>query len=310
MNTSIQEFDDLTVITGIGDSIQKRLRSSLYVKSYNDLATIPVDTIESNLKSDKVIPAPLKTRKKIEIMVAEAKTLSKLENAQTTMEQEEWEPVDSFVIEFQRKKNVQGEMDLRAAVQHVEHDTNSHWDFRKDQERENLFKWMESEANLDQIQKEQKAEDTEPTNSTHAIVEEIMDFSWQNDVKPTQISLTLGEETATTSEIDKEKRPFLAHISHEQPLDLEVTFALPFTPTTGDNSLRYNAQCQIHNLSQGKKPSYMQMDTAENFGDEPSISAKLSGISLEPGIYELGILVRGERPLGANFYEFPKLNVL
>ncbi|MBE2222976.1 MAG: hypothetical protein IAF02_15635 [Anaerolineae bacterium] len=309
MSAFIEEYDDLSVITGIGDSIQQRLRTSLHVHSYADLAALPIDTIASELKSDKSIPAPLKTRKKIEQWVVEADNLAKTQ-ASHDSKAADWEPIDSFVLEFQRQVRAQGEFDFRVVVQHVEHDANGHWDFRIDEERENLFKWMETEANLDQIMMASVIRDDKQPEPKQTIDAQSIDFSWKNDVKPTQISFSQGGKTVTTAMIGKEERPFLAHIPHEQPLDVEVTFVLPFTPTTGDSSLRYSAQCQIHNLSQGIKPSYMQMGTTENFGDEPSISAKLSGVSLEPGIYELGVLVRGERPLGANYFKFPKLNVL
>lgn len=309
MDASIKEYDNLTEITGIGDSIQLRLRDSLQVYSYADLAALPINTIASDLKTDKSIPAPLKTRKKIEQWIIEARELAKTQVSHNS-KTEVWEPIDSFVLEFQRQQHAHGEIDFRVSAQHVEHDANSYWDFRVEEEREKLFKWMNTEANLDQILTESKAKDDKQFEPTQATTAEPVDFSWKNDVKPTKISFTQDGETVTTSIIGKEKRPFLAHIPHEQPLDLEVTFVLPFTPTTGNSSLRYSAQCHIHNLSQGKKPSYMPMGTAENLGDEPTISAKLSDVSLEPGIYKLGVLVRGERPLGANYYEFPKLNVL
>jgi hypothetical protein len=309
MSTFIQENDDLTKITGIGDSIQQRLRNSLHVHSYTDLAALPIDTITSDLKSDKSIPAPLKTRKKIEQWVSEAEKLSK-KLVSHNSKIEDWEPIDSFVLEFQQQESAQGELNFRVVVQHVEHDANSHWDFRKEQEREYLFKWMENEANLGWIMKEPELVEPELDETQQVIPTNAPDFSWENDVKPAKISLTQGDEVATTSEIGNVERPFLAHISHEQPLDLEVTFTLPFTPTTGDSSLRYSAQCQIHNLSQEKEPTYMQMGTEDILGEEPGISAKLTDVVLEPGIYDLGVLVRGERPLGANYYKFPKLNVL
>lgn len=310
MHQKIQPLADLTKINGIGVSVQKGLRDLFQVRSYADLAALSVDDIEKQFKAEKSIPAPLKTREKIGLWITEAKELAESSETQRSGTDDIWEPIDSFVLEFQSKRMSRGDIALRVAVQHVEHDANSHWDFRNQKERERLFQWMEDEANLatvleQAVLKHELASELAETNAS-----DLPDFSWEADLKPLQVSLIQGEVVKTTSTIDMAKRPFLAHISHEQPLDLEVTFVLPCTPTTGDSSLRYSAQCQMHNLSQRMEPTYMQMGTTENLDDEPTISAKLSKISLEPGIYKLGVLLRGERPLGANYYEFPKLNVL
>lgn len=312
-NVKDQKLDDLTKLAGIGPKVQSRLRTSLKVQTYVDLAAMAPDIIESDLGKDKSIPAPLKTRKKIERWIADAQSLVEKSNMPQPASQEIWNPIDSFVLEFQSQETLSGKTKVRVVVQHVEHDANSKWDFQNEQEREELFNWMQREANLSQVLENAKLTDPQELQTFEKEVDEIKKETTLpkvEELKAIQISVIQGQEKTKAEINGKEKRPFLGHIHHEQPLDLEVTFVMPSMPLIANSTQPYSAQCQFHNLSLGSEPIFMEMGTEQLASDQQSILAKISDISLEPGIYDLGILIKGERPLGAKFYDFPKLNVL
>ena len=81
-------------------------------------------------------------------------------------------------------------------------------------------------------------------------------------------------------------------------------------PLTAFPHAEYRTHCHLHNLSTGKQSQLMDMQVNQSTEKRPFYSAKLADLSLEPGMYELGILVRGTNPLSTNYVKLPKLNVL
>lgn len=139
MKLSGKEFDDLTVIHGIGLVRQQWLREVLEIYTYQDLVERSVNQIESRLKAEGNIVS----RKSIESWQTQAKELAntaiqkahpasdipegnKIEMS-SLFRDDGWKPYASFVIEFQFNENVKIGDGRRTMVHYMEKDTGTMW---------------------------------------------------------------------------------------------------------------------------------------------------------------------------------------
>jgi hypothetical protein len=153
MNSKKNEYDDLTVITGIGPARQQWLRESLNVHTYQDLVALSTAQIEAQLKADGQIAS----RNAIEGWLHQAQEYAASTRTSSPAREDGWKPVASFVVEFQTRE-VEGRADeLRTAVHHMEEDTGTYW---PGIESRKLSQWM-----LDQIREKAGLEplDQQPT---------------------------------------------------------------------------------------------------------------------------------------------------
>ncbi|MDX2138437.1 MAG: helix-hairpin-helix domain-containing protein [Chloroflexota bacterium] len=121
-------YEDLTRINGIGESRQRVLREQLQVRTMSDLAALSVDDIAQVLKQQRTPISP----DQIETWLEEARAFARGETtaveAPMTTSAAEWQPVASFVIEIQTRRNPDGSLSTRTMMSHVESDNNVHWD--------------------------------------------------------------------------------------------------------------------------------------------------------------------------------------
>jgi len=122
--------DELTAIKGIGASRQKWLQKTFNVQTYRDLADLSAEEIESRLKaSGKIV-----SRAEIETWIAQAEHL-----ATSTIKDDGWQPIASFVVEFQEHETESGIVEQRTRVHHVETDHTQLW---AGIEQQALCRWM------------------------------------------------------------------------------------------------------------------------------------------------------------------------
>ncbi|MCA9920854.1 MAG: hypothetical protein KC419_23300 [Anaerolineales bacterium] len=287
MHKKVEHRDDLTKIKGIGSVRQKWFANAFSVCTFAQLAALSVDEIEKRLKSEGKIPS----RNEIKAWVDQAKTLAAL--------QSEWKPLASFVVEFQTRVLPGQSAERRTSVHYMEADTSMTW---FGIEKEALCQWMNQQANLPASG---EAEAVDP------VVEETA-VSSPGKITATQVRLVQESDFVTSVELGEEERPFFGHITHQQPITLEVDFEMSGwdMPLTAFPHAEYRTHCHLHNLSTGKQSQLMDMQVNQSTEKRPFYSAKLADLSLEPGMYELGILVRGTNPLSTNYVKLPKLNVL
>jgi len=327
METGKNQTEDLTQIRGIGSAVQAQLRDALGVQTFADLASLNAAEIEAALKADKSIPAPARAPRKIEQWLAAAQELAGMdaeegerpspttitwrEEAAIPVREMDWHPVASFVVEFQSRVGDAGIEELRTAVHHMETDRGTQW---PGVEQARLCEWMADKAHLSDLVAPALVANV--VELVPAVTEELpapalapTAFSWEKDVQALWVAVSQTPETPAVVDLAAGQRPFLAHVSHARPLDLQFNFALPAGGGAGLPLLAYRAYCQLINLAQ-RQQKYLEMEISPAAAEEPQFTASLSTISLEPGIYEVGVFMRGERPLGSLYFRFPKLNVL
>ncbi|MBZ0283708.1 MAG: hypothetical protein K8L97_23425 [Anaerolineae bacterium] len=116
--TNSVPLDELTAIKGIGASRQKWLQKTFNVQTYHDLANLSAEEIESRLKAEGKIVS----HAEIETWIAQAQHL-----ATVAVKNDGWQPIASFVVEFQEHETETGIVEQRTKVHHVESDHTSLW---------------------------------------------------------------------------------------------------------------------------------------------------------------------------------------
>lgn len=287
MPRQVDQRDDLTKIKGIGAVRQKWFASAFGVVTYAKLAALSVDEIEDRLKLEGKIPS----RNEIKAWLDQAKSLAAL--------QSEWKPLASYVVEFQTRTLSDQTVERRTSVHYMEADTSMTW---PGIEHEALCHWMNQQANLPESI---AAEATEPAVEETAV-------PMPDKLKATQARLVQQSDFVASIELGETERPFFGHVTHQQPISLEVDFEMPGwdMPVKAFPHAEYRTHCHLHNLSTGEQSRLMDMQVKQPTEKRPFYRTKLSDVSLEPGMYELGILVRGRNPLSTNYVKLPKLNVL
>ncbi len=144
----VETYDDLTAIKGIREARQQWFRDTMKVRTYQDLAALSVDQIESGLKAEKQFPS----RNVIAAWIAQAKVLAETgdeqeqtANRQVAVELPRWQPFASFVIEFQMLEKEDGTCQQRTTVHHIETDKNHLW---SGIEQQDSMRWMLAEAGI------------------------------------------------------------------------------------------------------------------------------------------------------------------
>ena len=334
METEKAQPADLTQIHGIGNAVQAQLRAVFGVQTFAELSRLDVADVEAALKADKSIPAPARSRQKIEKWLAAAQALAaaspdggKRPSSTAITQQEagiptrgmDWGPIASFVVEFQSRTREGENEELRTAVHHMETDQGTHW---MGVEQAKLCAWMAEKARLDTFVGGETAVSPSLVPATVVKLAPVTQaalpggtlataaFAWDKNVQARWVAVSQNTDIPAIVDLAGKERAFLAHVNHSWPLDLQFNFAWLSEEEVGTPPFAYRAFCQLNNLVQGRRPEFLEMELSHPTTEKAQITASLSTVSLEPGIYEVGVLMRGERPLGSHYFRFPKLNVL
>ena len=134
-----QHYDDLTQITGIGQSTQQWLRQTFDVYEYSDLAQLSAAELERKLKADGKIAS----RTRIEHWLTQAAELAAAKPAPKHTAEDEpqkaplWQRVATFVVVFEQSAAQAGQ--YQTNVHHMEADVTHTWERIEKQE---LGEWI------------------------------------------------------------------------------------------------------------------------------------------------------------------------
>jgi hypothetical protein len=313
MNVSERVIDDLTAVKGIGEKRQQWLQEALGVKTYQDLARLSVDEIESQLKADGHVAS----RSVIEDWIQQAHDFAGMadrplqkevsETAVMPKQPSEWQPAASFVVEFQTR-TVEGLKELRTSVHYMEEDSNASW---PGIEQEQLGRWMKSQVS-------KKIRPSDPT-AVISIAEDEPDELEPGEATPVKVEIKQlhvfqppGLKTPTG--VAKPGRPFMGLIKGNEPCEFEVACELIGSPKTTEAAKQannYRIQLQARNLSSGITTQVEMGEKEVLMTGNDSFTMPLAKTSLQPGMYRFGVVVRENRPLSSiNYLELPVLHVV
>lgn len=291
--------DDLTTVKGIGPARQKWLGELFDVYSFEALSGLSAEEVEATAKKAGKILA----KGDVADWIAQGKVLAAEKSSGSGVKAgsdvaatlSSWKPIASFVVEFQQKDEGD-QLQRRTTVHHMEADEEISW---PGIEREQLGLWLEQHVQVSNLPPKTKSTAAVAKSPTKKV--EVM--------RPTQVRLFQEPDYLSTLSLDASERPFLGHIYHEEAVTLEVDFEMEDSAAaqTQRRQTRYDAQCELHNLTANQKPSYLEMqrDVLPN-----CLTYRTDLSALEPGIYRLAVVLRGERPLDSAYFELPKLNIL
>lgn len=138
-NSNASAYDDLTVISGIGQARQQWLRDVLKVRTFRDLAALSAEEIASRLRAEK----KLASATEIEAWLAQARELAVSAQAaplqETQAEKSEFKTFATFVVVFEESRAEDGTTKQRTSVHHMEADQTQGWDGIEQRE---LCNWM------------------------------------------------------------------------------------------------------------------------------------------------------------------------
>lgn len=305
-NVRDREFDNLTVIKGIGAKTQKWLRQSFKIHTFGDLAALSADEVESQFKAegriisrnvlDEWIAQAGRAAEELAAIhspasrgteILQSKPDPKAANSDTAYKlqvehrpaKKDWKPVASFVVEFQHR-SANGQTEQRTTVHHMEDDKDVAW---SGIEREQLQRWM-----LERLPT--MTEEVEKRNERGPGIRASATALPPVNVQITQVRLLQSPETDTP--LFARGQAYPGFIDGAKSFTLETTFNLsgPGAADTAKTHSPFVAQIYAHNLS-----------TAENthLGDTPpdsladskfSYTARLAEATLAPGIYRFDCL--------------------
>jgi hypothetical protein len=299
MKSSGKAYDDLTVIRGIGPARQRWLRKSFSVRTFQDVAALSADEIESRLKAEGQITS----RSEIEQWIAQGQELAGA--ADSPAAGGEWQPFASFVVEFQTRE-IEGQAgERRTTVHHMEEDTGTYW---PGIESRKLCQWM-----LDQIRTKVGLEpgDYDLTQAQPAEAPPAEKPSAK--IKISQIRVFQPPQSEAPTQTIEAGKPFRGSVKGDEPFTFEVDFELtgPAAPDIARQELECNARSYAYDRV--KKTSIDLGDTGLHTFEEGEFAYTftLPEAILQRGDYRLWVLVTPQGALAMpDYVEVPLLQVV
>lgn len=325
MKLSDRAHDDLTVIKGIGPARQRWLEESLAVRTFEDLAALSVDEIESRLKADKQIAS----RETIEAWIAQAQERAAIARhaqqptwAAETKEAEEqvkdsaegnetssqpvkseegndggkgqsptgrdgWKPFASFVVEFQ-ERTVEGQaIEYRTTAHHMESDTGTNW---PGIEREQHCNWMLEQLG-DRISREPVKVEHPPQEEPPAQPVPVARLPMRVEI--TQIRTFQPPQADNPVGSGKPDLPFEGHIKGNEPFALEILFDLvgEAAADLSEEQAIFRARAYVQDQTTGASTHLGDAEPGNLVKGELAYAATLSELTLPPGTYRLFALL-------------------
>lgn len=311
MKASEKEYDDLTQINGIADARQRWLRESLDVHTYQDLASLSVDEIESQLKAEGQIASPAVIAK----WLRQAQELSATSRRpsgspaegevkatgriNSPVKEDGWKPFASFVVEFQSRTAEDQTEEQQTAVHHIEADTGAKWPGITG---EQPFHWMLEQVAAE-VRRAPEKHLTEEQPAARAVAR--MEVVQIRAFQPPQADMPVGSADSGHA--------FKGQIRGGEPFTLEVSFRL--VGAAAGEVMEMQPACRTrffaYNLSTGKS---MQLGEAQPEDlDEGRLvyTALLTDATLRPGTYRLWVLAAVQPALAVPGYlEVPLFQVV
>jgi hypothetical protein len=321
------EYDDLTKISGIGDTRQQWLIQSFGVRNYDDLAALSADDIETQLKADN---KPY-SRSEIELWPQEAAELAetksqsshhsnvepsasetgnsptketRLEGVQNT-QVGQWKPVATFIVEFQVRRTKNQIIEQQTKVNY--HDTDQEI-VLPGIESQQICRWMVEQADNKLHQEIKAPSAVKPKTKT------VGETALPGRLAITTTNLRLSQPAGTeiTLALKKNGQPYAGSVRAGLPFNVETDFDLGehAGEAIGPRQIPYQAQLYAQNHSTGDKVYLGDTKPDLLVGNKPSYSAIVSGVTLTPGTYRLQVVVIPEsKNMHPGYFELPRLRV-
>lgn len=328
LDESHKEYDNLKKIDYIGDAREKWFRKSFGIRTYEDLATLSADEIESRLKADGQIVS----RGRIEQWIADAQeraTAAKLASSQMveTVEAEnpkkanapvelgEWRSFAAFVVDFQAREVRGGAEEQQIEVTHMTVGEDGTWLENGGQKKEvvigeELYKWMLAQLG-EAVQPEPEAEDKPsaeipPFGPPRAMTPQV-------NLRITRIQIFQPPEAETATVVAEAGQPLLGVLSSGEPFSLEASIQLsPAAAADATEGLiAHYAQFYARNLSTGVTRHLGDTTPRVLVRGESVYRSLLPEATLESGTYRLQVLARlDSTPPVVRYLEVPFLQVV
>lgn len=331
MNLSDRHHDDLTVIKGIGPARQRWFNETLGVRTFQDLAELSANQIESRLKADNQIAS----RETIEAWIAEARDRAaaakpteqpnagpgrieaempandEVEESdddiagQSAIRKDGWKPLASFVIEFQERPGEDQAIEYRTSVHHMEADTSKEW---PGIERDLHCQWM-----LDQIgDRIGKEPDSEERPLQEATAERLTVATSPVEVRIAQVHAYQPPQADTPVGSGEAGQSFEGYLRGNQPFALEIIFDLE-----GESAADLTAQQPVYIIRSyvqdqftGDSTHLSDAEPGNLVKGELRYAAKLPRATLPPGEYRLFAFVNLQAAsVRPDFVTFPVVNL-
>ena len=332
MKVNGEQREDLTRIRGIGSVKQQWLRESLNIYTFQDLACLSVDEIESRFRekghtaskreikrwivqAQQLATVKLSLQQNIALAEAELEEPSTLPTQKSELSQqvmasvdaearknnlsstnlEEWQSFASFFVEFQSRK-IEGQLqEHRTRVHYLEADKFQFW---PDIENNQLQQWM-----LDQISKgiQQSPEIESPVFRPPMTVEII------------QIQIFQPLLTERSMVFERGDRLFPGTINSGEPFALEIAFNLAELNVADltQQQVTYHAQFYARHRFTGVVTHLGDTEVGTLIQGQFSYTARLPETTLESGVYRLQAIVKLQGvPAPLASFKIPVLQVL
>ena len=318
MNKSVEDFDDLTVIRGIGLARQKVLRELLDINTYQDLAELPVSEIESRLKAEGQIVS----RKSIESWVTQAKDLagrtgrtdqpdyqSPEENesgkSYSQGREDGWKPFASFVIEFQSREIDNKRDEHRTTVHYMEEDTGTVWSGIVGTQ---LCEWILEQIDepMDMTLEDKELPPKKQEKADMPVVEPVKVMVQQIRLyQPPNADIPIG--------ILEDRKPFIGSVKANIPFTLEISFDI--TGLAVDKIIEKQVRCLVqsyaYELTAGDRIHLGDRELKNLEKGKYTYTLTLPETSLKNGKYRFWVLVGLDNGRTIpNYIEVPTLQII
>jgi hypothetical protein len=316
MNPS--KIDDLTIIPGIGPARQKWLRNTFHIHTYQDLAVLSAEQIQTRLKEAGQIASLAAIRAwlvKAEELAAsvpgspgdENESLEErlIPGIRSLVRENGWKPFASFVVEFQSHQGKASLENQRTAVHYMEADTGMTW---PGIETSKLCQWMSN-----QVGASSGFQADEIINYHADLVEAPPSNISSAKLKVTRIRLYQPPGTLPPvyqAELGSLNEGFMGG---NKPFQAEIEYMItgPGAADITHQQATCTLQAFAYELSSGKSTVLGEAVTIPLKDGVIDYVTLLQPVSLSPGKYRMWVTVGLQIPIAVpDFLEIPVLNII
>jgi len=284
MSSSKANSDNLELITGIGPDARKWLAETFEVRTFVALAALPVDDLVSQIRAENkpwlrwAKNWPADAAAKAAEMEAEAKPRQPA-TASSTKQQDGWDALAYYVIEFQSRQLPGEPIEERTTVSYQGPGPET---IPVVVGRDDLCEWI-----FDHLH------GILPGQFRESIRGEPGAASDAPGPQPVSIRrLHLFQPAGTRAPLCSfgGKQPVINLVTADRPFDLELIMEGSPQPAYGNGRPAPTVQFLVKELS-SKTPEILKNVRSEAIEDEPGYTARLRDITLARGNYRLELLV-------------------
>ncbi|HHS84141.1 MAG TPA: hypothetical protein ENK38_04330 [Gammaproteobacteria bacterium] len=315
-----KKVDDLTRIKGIGPSRQKWFGEVLGVNSFEQLANLSPDIIESGLKEEGRIIS----RNTIEEWIAEAAKLAdedrssserKKEISKPAIQNNGWHPFASFVVEFQEHRNG-NERELRTTVHHMETAEEQTLVHEMEEDTEGkVWPGLENKQLCEWMAERLDIKLRESSEAKQSVRKKTAATATPLHIEINQIRILQPLDSETPIDLGR-GGAFRLHpvIKGREPFAVEAIFSVEGPANGSVPSVKYEARFYMENLDTGEERQLDDVCRGVLPRGETSckVEVELENPSIPPGFYHITtvVTISGKPGRSMGYLRSPQLHVL